>query len=74
MGTKTRFTVISKTIEIRSEKRIPKHGDENKVVIVLSIFLSAVKKGSPNMETSDFKILFLLFFDKMAICMPSCYN
>ena len=33
-----------------------------------------VKKESPNMGTRKFKILFLLFFDKMAICMSSCYN
>lgn len=33
-----------------------------------------VKKEFPNMGTREFKILFLLSFDKMAICMSSCYN
>ena len=75
MGTKTEHKKGDAHTKEFSEKRIPKHGDEN-AISLSSIFISSfpVEKESPNMGTSEFKILFLLFFDKMAICMLSCYN
>ena len=52
MGTKTVFLLQSNQNIQTSEKRIPKHGDENSYILtILTFFFIVVKKESPNMGT-----------------------
>ena len=62
MGTKTRVPLFLESTQRPSEKRIPKHGDENGHDPQLAVIIGAlVKKESPNMGTKTFSPLF--FFD-----------
>ena len=55
MGTKTMYT-FTLVHDNESEKRIPKHGDENMFPVKLTDFSMIVKKESPNMGTKTWNV------------------
>ena len=63
MGTKTLRDSMRYVYIIVSEKRIPKHGDENIGLIMIVSWFNLVKKESPYMGTIQFPVLYQFLVD-----------